>query len=116
MTTTQHPDAFVNRHIGPDSADVDKMLRAVGAASLEELIAQTVPASIRLERALDLPAALSEHALLEKLEGIAARNQIHRSFLGMGYSDCVSRLPAGLTRLLRTIHEHCPVSSPVDSP
>jgi glycine dehydrogenase len=90
MTTTQHPDAFVNRHIGPDSADVDKMLRAVGAASLEELIAQTVPASIRLGRALDLPAALSEHALLEKLEGIAARNQIHRSFLGMGYSDCIT--------------------------
>src|SRR5579863_868022 len=51
----EHPDAFVTRHIGPDDEDVEVMLREVGAGSLDELIDQTVPASIRIGRPLDLP-------------------------------------------------------------
>src|SRR5262245_31932845 len=85
-----HPDRFLNRHIGPEPADVDKMLAAPGLKSLDELVAQTVPESIRLSRRLDLPAALSEHDLLEELAGIAGKNQIFRSYLGMGYSDTIT--------------------------
>jgi glycine dehydrogenase len=85
-----HPDAFVTRHIGPNDEDVEVMLREVGAGSLDELIDQTVPPSIRMAKPLDLPAAKSEHALLEQLHAIAAKNEIWRSYLGMGYADCVT--------------------------
>ena len=64
------------------------MARQVGYAGLDELIDATVPATIRLRRSLDLPAALSESMALEELKAIAARNQIWRSYLGMGYHDC----------------------------
>ncbi len=86
----EHPDVFVKRHIGPNDEDVEAMLREVGARSLEELIDQTIPTAIRLGKPLDLPAAKSEHALLEQLHAIAAKNEIWRSYLGMGYADCVT--------------------------
>jgi glycine dehydrogenase len=85
-----HPDTFVARHIGPDDRDVAEMLRVVGKSSLDELIDQTIPGTIRLRRPLVLPPALSEHELLEKLGDIARKNEIWRSFLGMGYSDCIT--------------------------
>jgi glycine dehydrogenase len=66
------------------------MLREVGARSLDELIDQTVPPTIRMAKPLDLPAAKSEHALLEQLHAIAAKNEIWRSYLGMGYADCIT--------------------------
>jgi glycine dehydrogenase len=86
----EHPDRFVNRHIGPSDADVAEMLRTVGAGSLDELIDQTIPRSIRLRRPLALPEPASEHELLERLHGIGAKNQTYRSFLGMGYSACIT--------------------------
>ncbi|MBV9949692.1 MAG: glycine dehydrogenase (aminomethyl-transferring), partial [Myxococcales bacterium] len=85
-----HPDRFVERHVGPDEADVAHMLRAIGAASLEQLIDETVPASIRLRRELALPEPMTEHELLERLRAIAAENETWRSFLGMGYADCLT--------------------------
>ncbi len=85
-----HPDTFVARHIGPDDRDIAEMLRVVGKSSLDELIDQTIPGTIRLRRPLVLPPALSEHELLEKLGDIARKNEIWRSFLGMGYSDCIT--------------------------
>src|SRR5579859_6196631 len=86
----EHPDKFVARHIGPDDRDIAEMLRVVGQDSLDGLIDQTIPATIRLRRPLTLPAALSERDLLEKLTEIAHKNEVWRSFLGMGYSDCVT--------------------------
>ncbi len=86
----EHPDAFVRRHIGPSDEDVAAMLREVGASSLDQLIDETVPAAIRLARPLELPAAKSEHALLEQLHAIASKNEVWRSYIGMGYSDCVT--------------------------
>jgi glycine dehydrogenase len=83
-------DTFVHRHIGPDDADVAEMLRAVHAASLDDLIEDTVPSSIRLRRPLDLPPAKTEHELLEAAHEIASKNEVWRSFIGMGYSDCVT--------------------------
>src|SRR3954470_14877537 len=90
MNATRHPDRFVDRHIGPDAKDFEEMLAVLGVANLDELIDKTVPASIRLKKALDLPAGRSEFGLLREVEQIAARNQVFRSYLGMGYSDTVT--------------------------
>jgi glycine dehydrogenase len=81
---------FVDRHIGPDAAERDAMLKALGLSSMEALVEATVPSSIRLRRALDLPAPLSEAALLEELAQLASRNQVFKSFIGMGYSGCIT--------------------------
>ena len=83
-------DTFVSRHIGPRAADLDAMLKAVGAPSLDALIGQAVPASIRLDRPLALPEAESEHAFLGRLRGIAAKNQVFRSYIGMGYANAIT--------------------------
>ena len=91
-----HPDRFVRRHIGPDAAQQAAMLAAIGAASLDDLIAQTVPAGIRRSAALQLPPAASEAEAIARLRGYAERNQVFRSYLGMGYHDCV--VPAVIQR------------------
>jgi len=80
-------NAFSRRHVGPDSAQIEEMLQAIGAQSLEQLIASTVPASILRKDSMDLPAALSEADALTKLRAIAAQNQVFRSHIGMGYYD-----------------------------
>ncbi len=85
-----HPDRFQLRHIGPDDRDVAGMLQVIGVPTLDELIEQTIPSSIRLRRPLDLPAARSEHELLELAHSIAQKNETWRSLLGMGYSDCIT--------------------------
>ena len=66
------------------------MLRALGVGTLEELAAETVPADIRFAGTLDLPAPVDEAAVLDELRALAAKNQIWKSFIGMGYSDCVT--------------------------
>jgi glycine dehydrogenase len=86
----KHPDVFVNRHIGPNAADTGKMLSTLGVSSLDQLVDETVPASIRRQSPLHLPPAVSEHELLRELAAIGAKNQIFRSFIGMGYHDCVT--------------------------
>ena len=77
--------AFVNRHIGPNAEQEKEMLRVIGVGSREELISKTVPASIRLKKAMDLPQAQTEHEFLTSFRAIAQKNQIYRSFIGMGY-------------------------------
>ena len=83
-------DTFPRRHIGPDEAEVTEMLRLLGYTSLEDLIAAVVPEGIRLRRALNLPEPRGEHELLDDLHGMAARNEVFRSFIGMGYHDCIT--------------------------
>ncbi len=78
-------DAFVARHIGPDAAQVAHMLKAVNAASLDDLIAQTVPESIRSNAGLDLPEAVPEAEILRELRALAAQNVMKKSLIGMGY-------------------------------
>ncbi len=83
-------DSFVQRHLGPTDADIQEMLATLGLQSLEALIEATVPGDIRLRRPLALDARLSEHEALAKLRALHDRNQIFRSFIGMGYYDCVT--------------------------
>ena len=87
MTRIDSPADFEARHLGPDDADVAAMLEKVGYASLDALVDDVVPASIRMEGDLDLPEALTEAQLLARLRDIASKNDVYRSFLGMGYSD-----------------------------
>ena len=89
MTTAQ-PGTFQSRHIGPDGDARDAMLRAIGVPSLDTLIDQTIPPGIRAAAPLDLPPAESEAAYLRRLQTIAGRNVVARSYLGMGYYDCVT--------------------------
>ena len=88
--TSYNPDDFANRrHIGPTPAEMAEMLRAVGAPSLEALIEQTVPASIRQERALDW-APLTERELLDRMRAVAAKNRVMTSLIGQGYYGTVT--------------------------
>jgi glycine dehydrogenase len=89
MTDETH-GSFQSRHIGPDRAARDAMLKTIGVRSLDELIEQTIPSGIRLTSPLDSPAAESEAAYLRRLSEIAARNVTSRSYIGMGYYDCVT--------------------------
>ncbi len=85
-----YTDRFEQRHIGPSPADVQQMLARLGCDSLEALLAETVPPAIRLNQALDLPAAKSEYELLAELKAIAQQNQVFRSYIGMGYANCIT--------------------------
>jgi glycine dehydrogenase len=84
-----HTDTFVRRHIGPDEGEIREMLETLGYPSLDALIDDTVPASIRLERPLKLGPERSEYELLSELREMMRKNKVFRSFLGMGYHDCI---------------------------
>ena len=86
----KHPDQFVRRHIGPNAAETSAMLALLGSKSLDALVDAAVPKQIRLAAPLNLPAATSEHEALAALKKIAAQNQVFRSFIGMGYYDCIT--------------------------
>ncbi len=83
-------DRFAERHIGPDDAQVAEMLERIGYASLDALADAAVPSSIRLRRPLDIAPGRSERDALAEIAGLARENQVYRSFIGMGYSDCVT--------------------------
>lgn len=88
--TLKHPDRFVRRHIGPDPAEQAEMLQTLGHASLDELVDATVPKNIRLNRALELPESKSEFNLLRELRGIASKNKVFKSYIGMGYYGTIT--------------------------
>src|ERR1700722_17722841 len=101
MTAHRKPanDAAVNfarRHIGPSSRDIAAMLESVGAKSLEALMAETLPASIRQMAPLDIGAALSETEALAHMRAPASQNQVFTSMIGQGYSNTI--LPAVIQR------------------
>jgi glycine dehydrogenase len=90
MSLPEHPDHFVRRHIGPGPQAREEMLHALGFDNLDALADAAVPPAIRLKQPLNLPPALSEFEALAKLRSIAAKNQVFRSFIGMGYHDCIT--------------------------
>jgi len=81
---------FQDRHLGPRKHELDSMLDRIGASSLEELIDETIPKSIRLLNPLDLPEAESEASFLDKLRKTSSLNQLCRSFIGLGYYGCIT--------------------------
>ncbi len=92
----QNITSFADRHIGVNKQQIQQMLQVLGVASLDELIEQTIPAAIRLNKPLQLPEAQSESLALARLKAIAAENQVCRSFIGMGYYNCIT--PAVILR------------------
>src|SRR3989442_8665486 len=98
MNIPDASDYFPSRHIGPSPDERDAMLREVGAASLEALIHEAIPASIRLKRPLNLPPAESEHEYLRRLTRIARKNKTFRSYIGLGYHDTIT--PSVILRMV----------------
>ncbi|MCC0176001.1 aminomethyl-transferring glycine dehydrogenase [Waterburya agarophytonicola K14] len=86
----ENTSLFAERHIGTNEQEIQEMLQVLGLASLDELINKTIPPAIRLIQPLNLPPALSESAALAKLKAIASQNQVYRSFIGMGYHNCIT--------------------------
>ena len=90
-------DSFVDRHTGLNNkSDLQEMLATIGVGSVEELLEQVIPQSIRLKRDLDLPAAMSEYEYSQHIAELAAKNRTMRSFIGMGYYPNV--VPAVVSR------------------
>lgn len=81
---------FQKRHIGPDEVQTAEMLAAVGIDTIDELIDKAIPAAIRLQQPLDIPAPLSEFEYLQELKGIAAENKVFKTYIGQGYYGTIT--------------------------
>ena len=81
---------FVHRHIGSSDGHIQEMLGTLGLPSLDALVQATVPEGIRISHPLNLPTARSEEVMLEELRRIGTQNHLYRSFIGMGYYDCLT--------------------------
>ena len=82
--------AFAHRHIGPTDGQIQEMLGTLGLSSLDALIQATVPKGIRHSQTLKVPLAQSEEDMLSELRRLSTHNQVNRSFIGMGYYDCIT--------------------------
>nr|HRI47955.1 aminomethyl-transferring glycine dehydrogenase [Ignavibacteriaceae bacterium] len=83
-------DKFENRHIGPSTEDTEKMLSVIGVSSIDELIDNTVPTSIRLNKDLEIPEPLTESQFLDFIRYNASQNKIAKSYIGMGYYPTIT--------------------------
>jgi glycine dehydrogenase len=81
---------FYNRHNGPRKEDAEKMLQKIGVASLEKLIDETIPSSIRMKENLNLPKGLNEYEYLNHIKELASRNKLYRSYIGLGYYNTIT--------------------------
>jgi glycine dehydrogenase len=86
----QQSNEFTSRHIGPDETDTKAMLKKVGIDSLDELISKTVPPSIRMDRDLRIPAAMSEYEYLKHIKEISLKNKVFTTYIGQGYYDTIT--------------------------
>ncbi len=89
-------DKFVTRHIGPREHEIKDMLAKIGADSLDELVDQTIPANIRLEKPLQLEDGLTERQYFRKILALAKKNKVFNTYIGMGYYDTIT--PAVILR------------------
>lgn len=96
MKELGHPDKFEDRHIGPTTEELSDMAKSCGLNSVDELIDETIPAQIRLNKKLKLSPALNEHILIEELKDIAKKNEVFKSYIGMGYHPVI--LPGVIQR------------------
>ena len=89
-------NAFSDRHIGPDNSDQENMLKTLQLSSIEELIDQTIPSSIRLNKKMDLPKAMNESELIDHMKTLGRKNKNYRSYIGLGYYNTI--LPGVIQR------------------
>lgn len=90
MSINFDKERFLHRHIGSDEEKTNEMLTEVGAASLDELIDQTIPQNIRLKKPMDLDEPMSEYRFLDDFREMASKNEVKKSFIGMGYYDTLT--------------------------
>ncbi len=83
-------DSFASRHIGPNRAEVEAMLGVIGANSLDSLIDEAIPSIIRLKKPLNIAEPVSEYCFLEDLKKIGEQNKVFKSYIGLGYYDCIT--------------------------
>jgi glycine dehydrogenase len=83
-------DSFLQRHLGPGEQDTGKMLKVVGVKSVNDLIDQTIPSSIRLAKDLDLPEGMSEFQYLQHIRELGKKNKLFRTFIGLGYYGTIT--------------------------
>ncbi len=83
-------DSFETRHIGPQEEDLKEMLHSIKVSSVDELIDQTIPASIRIRHELNLPKPQSEYHFINSFKQLAQKNKVYTSCIGMGYYDCIT--------------------------
>ncbi|MBN2356699.1 glycine dehydrogenase (aminomethyl-transferring), partial [candidate division KSB1 bacterium] len=83
-------DDFANRHIGPDAKELEQMLKVVGTSSLDDLMAETIPADIRLDKPLSMGDGLTEYLFLQNIRQIAQKNQLFKSYIGLGFYDTIT--------------------------
>jgi glycine dehydrogenase len=88
--------SFASRHIGPRENDLQEMLNTVGVDSMDQLIYETLPDDIRLKKDLQLAPAMSEHEYLSHNIGLAAKNKVFRTYIGLGYHQSIT--PAVIQR------------------
>jgi len=81
---------FIDRHNGPRKRETEVMLKLIGAGSLDQLIDETVPASIRLPKPLNLPAGMNEFEYLSHIKALASKNKVFKSYIGMGYYNTIT--------------------------
>ena len=89
-------DKFVERHIGPNEEEQKKMLAKINASSIDQLLEETIPASIRLEAPLDLESGISEHEFLKHIQALGEKNSNFTNFIGLGYHPAIT--PAVIQR------------------
>ncbi|MBR6492099.1 MAG: glycine dehydrogenase (aminomethyl-transferring), partial [Bacteroidales bacterium] len=80
---------FINRHVGPDKEQTDKMLKVLGISSLEEMMKLTMPDKIRLKEDLDLPKGMNEYEYANHIKSLAAKNKIFKTYIGLGYYNTI---------------------------
>lgn len=90
MIDPTYSEKFEARHNAPNDAQIAEMLKVVKASSVDELINETVPANIRLKKALNLPPAQSEYAFLNEFKKLVSKNKIYKSYIGTGYYNCIT--------------------------
>ncbi|MDG1762594.1 MAG: glycine dehydrogenase (aminomethyl-transferring), partial [Flavobacteriaceae bacterium] len=89
-------DKFVERHIGPNDEEVKKMLTKISASSIDELLQETIPASIRLDNPLDLEEGISEFEFAKHIQDLGRKNENFTNFIGLGYHPAIT--PAVIQR------------------
>lgn len=82
-------NTFSKRHIGPNASEKSAMLKKIGASSINELIDKTIPAHIRLKKNLDVSQGLSEQEYLDHVNELADKNEVYKSFIGLGYHETI---------------------------
>ncbi|MGB1444631.1 MAG: aminomethyl-transferring glycine dehydrogenase [Flavobacteriaceae bacterium] len=87
---------FLNRHLGPNESEIAQMTQAIEVENLEQLIAETIPADIRLKAPLNLPEGISEYAFQKKIQKLAKKNKLYANYIGMGYHPAI--VPAVIQR------------------